>query len=162
LDVKLDNLLLSNDYTLKIADFDVAHFAEDAIIISKGTRLYRSPEIAQGKCTDPKTADIYSAGIVLFILKTQGVFPFVEEDTDEDIDFGELMKNNVSQFWDMHKTVQRRGGSFFDKDFRDLFIGMTKEDPRKRLTIEKIKQSNWYNGPVYDSQEIKEKFGRCL
>jgi len=158
LDIKLDNLLLSADYTLKIGDFDTAHFSEDAIILSQGTKYYRAPEIIKGNCSDPKPADFYSAGVVLFLLKTKGIFPQLEDDTYENSDLGDLLQTNIPQFWNVHRRLQRKERSFFDKDFCDLFIGMTRKEPRKRLTIDKIKQSNWYNGPIYDNEELKKIF----
>ena len=162
MDLKLDNLLLADDCSLKIADFDMAHYVDDAIIISNGTKLCRGPEVASGKCNDTKTADIFSAGVILFLLKTQGVFPQFENNSISGVNLAELLYNNVPEFWKTHCNVQKRSPSFFDKDFQELFIAMTKANPSDRASIKMIKESKWYNGPVYSANELKEKVGRIF
>ena len=157
MDLKLDNLLLGDDDSLKIADFDMAHFDEDAIIISSGTKLYRAPEIRSGKCNSPKTADIYSAGVLLFLLKTQGVFPQFENNSLDGFNFAQLLEENSPKFWTSHSEVQKKATSFFDKDFQDLFMSMTKANPEERASIKEIKESKWYNKPVYSTEELKNK-----
>lgn len=157
MDLKLDNLLIGDDGQLKIADFDMAHFKEDAIIMSSGTRLYRAPEVKTGKCNIPEVADVYSAGIILFILKTQGVFPQFEEGQVDGIHFAGLLEKNTAKFWTTHSEVQKRNSDFFSKDFQDLFISMTKVNPHERASIKEIKKSKWYNGPVYNSEELKKR-----
>jgi len=47
--------------------------------------------------------------------------------------------------------------SFFDQDFKNLFIAMTRENPRARCTIDDIKNSYWYNLPTYSDAELAEK-----
>lgn len=37
-------------------------------------------------------------------------------------------------------------------DFKQLFESMTHINPLKRPTIEEIKQSEWYNGPIVKKQ----------
>ncbi|MBI3723044.1 serine/threonine protein kinase [bacterium] len=70
-DVKPENLLLSEDGTVKVADFGLAKRVQDAghtasgVIV--GTPRYMSPEQAQGEPLDAR-ADIYSLGATLFHL----------------------------------------------------------------------------------------------
>jgi hypothetical protein len=45
----------------------------------------------------------------------------------------------------------------FDRDFKELFISMTRYNPDDRVSIEAIKNSKWYNGPYYSSEELKYK-----
>mmetsp|Transcript_4380 Transcript_4380/g.3638 ORF Transcript_4380/g.3638 Transcript_4380/m.3638 type:complete len:101 (+) Transcript_4380:363-665(+) len=50
LDIKLDNLLLGENYTLKITDFDMSYSPESSVgNISRGTVNYRAPELRKGK-----------------------------------------------------------------------------------------------------------------
>ena len=161
MDLKLENLLVGNDYNLKIADFDMAHFKDDAIIIGSGTRNYRGPEVIKGKCNNPKAADIFSAGIVLFALKTKGGFPHFETNTEGGLQFPELLEENPSQFWSEHSKAQRQD-DYFDEDFKELFAMMTRTDPKNRATIETIKASRWYNGSHYTPEELKERVERIF
>lgn len=71
LDIKLENVLLGEDFMLKLIDFDASyHKTKDFEIKSKGTENYRAPEIISSKCKDPAAADVYSLGILLFLVKT--------------------------------------------------------------------------------------------
>jgi len=162
MDLKLENLLLSNDFLLKIADFDMAHFKEDAIIISNGTKYYRAPEVMKGKCNIPKMADIFSAGVILFTLKTKGIFPQFESNEIEGILFSDLLYNDTSEFWARHRKVQKLSEAFFDEDFKDLFTVMTKFNPDERASIQDIKNSKWYNGPIYSPEELVQKVSRIF
>jgi len=162
LDIKLENLLIGKDYMLKIADFDLSHYESDFKIISKGTKFYRAPEVMQANCGNTKAADIYSAGIVLFTLKTRGLLPHSEGSLVAGINFCELLHNNDPKFWTKHIEVQKREKDFFESDFKELFTAMTKANPNERATLETIKKSKWYNGPVYSGEEFKAKVKKIL
>jgi len=75
LDIKPENILLGEDYQLKITDFDLSYKEGDTIIQGKGTKYFRAPEIVKQCVREPKKADIFSAAILMFILKTNGVLP---------------------------------------------------------------------------------------
>jgi len=156
MDIKLENLLIGNDFNLKIIDFDMAHFVDDALIISNGTKNYRAPEVAKGRCNNTQAADVFSAAVVLFLLKTQGIFPALESSAPTRVKFSELLHNNPSEFWVEHCKLQCKTQGFFDEDFKDLFLSMVKADPKQRATIETIKKSKWFNGSHYTSQELQE------
>jgi len=162
MDLKLDNLLIGNDFNLKIADFDMAHFKDDAIIISNGTKYYRAPEVMQGRCNNTKSADIFSAAVVLFTLFTQGVFPQFETEAVGGVEFSKLLNTNPDEFWNEHCKIQNKTSTFFDDDFKELFLAMTKFNPKERASIDTIKASNWYNGKHYTPEELKEKMQRIF
>jgi len=82
-DVKPDNIMLSKDGSVKVADFGLAklidaegeQFAQGRVI---GTPFYMSPEQCQGKTTDARS-DIYSLGATYFHMLA-GRPPFTGED----------------------------------------------------------------------------------
>lgn len=154
LDLKLENLLLGADFSLKIGDFDQAYRKGQKTILSKGTVCYRAPELVTRTCQKPQAADIYSAAIILFLLKSGGVLPHSETQRYNSLDLFDLMINHNDVFWAKHREIQRRSASFFDEDFKALFNGMVKFNPKERITIQQIKASNWYNGPVYSQEEL--------
>ena len=81
-DIKPHNIMLLRDGTVKVADFGIAHFAEQESTYSKGEAIgsvhYVSPEQAKGSHVDNRT-DLYSLGVVMYEMIT-GRLPF-EGDT---------------------------------------------------------------------------------
>lgn len=154
LDLKLENLLLGNSHLLKIADFDQAQAKNHETIVTKGTVCYRAPEMIIGKCQNAEAADIYSAGIILFLFKSGGILPHSENQKYKGVDLFDLMVNNNRLFWEKHCEIQGKNFNFFDADFRDLFDAMVSFDPAARPSISKIKESKWYNKPVYTKEEV--------
>jgi len=66
---------------VKIANFHASMREGDCMIV-RGTRNYRAPEVKEGNPKEIFAADIYSCGIILFLMKF-GKIPFNEE-KDED------------------------------------------------------------------------------
>lgn len=162
MDLKLENLLLGSDLSLKIADFDLSYIATDTKILSRGTKFYRPPELIQGRCKNTQAADIYSAGVILFTLKTRGMLPHAEDSRVGGVDFAELLYSQNQEFWKKHCEIQKKDLSFFEEDFIELFNAMISLNPETRATIQQIKESNWYNGPCYTNEELRSKVGRIL
>ena len=80
-DVKPENLMITRDGVVKVADFGLARAFADAQITEAGnvtgTVQYLAPEQLQGEPADPRT-DLYALGVVAFELLT-GRLPFTGE-----------------------------------------------------------------------------------
>jgi len=80
-DVKPENLMVTRDGVVKVADFGLARAFADAQITEAGnvtgTVQYLAPEQLQGEPADPRT-DLYALGVVGFELLT-GRLPFAGE-----------------------------------------------------------------------------------
>lgn len=100
LDLKLGNLLIGSDYSLKIADFDSAMIGKEAELRTWGTKNYRPLELRSGYCRYPDRVDIYSAGIILFLLRT-GVYPYVEDMNQNQHLMQEVLGSNPQKFWEL-------------------------------------------------------------
>lgn len=153
MDLKVDNLLISENFDLKITDFDLSQSTSSFRLDSKGTPGCRAPEVKKGICEDLLAADIYSAGIVLFILLS-GNPPYGEVSRGYELEFDgfyRAMRRQNNRFWEAH-SKHRRDSEFYSKEFRQLFGRMMEEDPEKRATMAEIKESEWFNGPVLDEE----------
>jgi len=155
MDLKLDNLLLDEDFKLKIADFDCCCITTQTMVMHRGTRDYRAPEVIEERCTDPKAADMYSMGIILFLLFT-GFAPYFEDKTvgDKDYDLFDVLMNQPRKYW---KTLDKCHNYeiSFDSQFQKLFLSLVQKNPQKRPTIKQIKENKWYQKPIYDSRELR-------
>ena len=116
-----------------------------------GTRGYRAPEIIlHVKYGTP--CDIFSAGVILFNLLS-AYQPFASSRVD-DVIYKHLYLNNFNTFWNIHKQCSM----FYSKVAKDLFQQMVEFDPNKRITIENIKQHDWYiKTPFLKTEELKHQ-----
>ena len=77
-DIKPHNIIISDDFTVKVTDFGIAKAVTNATMTAFGSTIgsvhYFSPEHAKGTITDAKS-DIYSIGIVMYEMVT-GRVPF--------------------------------------------------------------------------------------
>lgn len=80
-DIKPHNIMVSNDGTLKVADFGIASAITEATTSYTGEAIgsvrYSSPEQARGRNVDIRT-DLYSLGVLMYEMATRQV-PFEGE-----------------------------------------------------------------------------------
>jgi serine/threonine protein kinase len=68
-DLKLENILVDDDMNLKVADFGFATYKKINKLNSyRGTQTYMAPEIKLGNRYDGRQVDIFSTGVILFII----------------------------------------------------------------------------------------------
>jgi serine/threonine protein kinase len=160
LDLKLENLMIGSGFTLKIIDFDLAQNTKDKIITSAGTEGYRAPEVIDGSCTNFQAADIFSLGIILYALKAKSA-PFLEVKTSGadgkdhvSLKYYSAFTRNNQAFWEM-KAGQLQDTKFFSEDFKELINGMLEFNPSKRFTLEDVKNSKWFKGPILSQDKLR-------
>ena len=82
-DLKLENILVDDNLNLKLADFGFACYKNiDSLKSYRGTMTYMAPEIKEGKMYKGQNVDMFSIGVILFII-VQGIFPFKEARKEE-------------------------------------------------------------------------------
>merc|ERR1711981_193344 len=82
-DIKLENILVDKNIELKLADFGFSTNEKINKLKSyRGTFTYMAPEIKEYNYYDGKKTDIFSLGVILFIIVI-GFFPFKEARRDE-------------------------------------------------------------------------------
>jgi testis-specific serine kinase len=80
-DLKCENILISRRMNIKIADFGFARSCvtdDGKLMMSRtfcGSAAYAAPEVVDGRPYDPMSADVWSLGVILFIL-LNGSMPF--------------------------------------------------------------------------------------
>ncbi len=82
-DIKPDNVLITDEGTVKLTDFGFANLVtllRSGSDLQLGTPAYMPPEQVEGRRTDERS-DLYSFGIMLFEMLT-GRLPFDEEDPE--------------------------------------------------------------------------------
>ena len=71
-DLKAENIFLSKDLVLKIADFgyskNKSEMSGNLTTTQVGTKSYMPPELIAGKPYSPAKADIFAAGKILFLM----------------------------------------------------------------------------------------------
>lgn len=150
-DIKPENMLVDKEFNLKFADFGFST-KEKIIGGRRGTLGYMAPEVHAGIEHDPKKADLFSIAVILFIMMTQHC-PFTKA-IPSDKYYKAVMGSDIDQFWQLHSNSNGKQKEFSDS-FKTLFGGMIAMRPEDRLTINDIKESEWYNLPVATPEEAK-------
>jgi len=140
LDLKLDNFYIAEDFTLKLADFDLARSCSVMHEGLVGTRGYIAPEILEGRPWNGITVDVFSLGVILFVMVTQ-CYPF-HEARKEDLLYKCFLNNMSPIFW---KIWENRKKIQFSEGFKELLGAMWSYDPKNRPTLQQIANSPWLN-----------------
>ncbi|KAF3684764.1 CBL-interacting protein kinase 18 [Capsicum annuum] len=151
-DLKPENLLLDDAGNLKVTDFGLSaftdHLRQDGLLHTTcGTPAYVAPEVIGKKGYDGSKADIWSCGVILYVLLA-GFLPFQDE--------------NIMA---MYKKIYR--GDFkcppwFSSESRKLIMKMLEPNPNSRITASKIMDSSWFKKSVPKTlrhREEEEEFG---
>ena len=129
-DIKPDNILLELDNTIKLCDFGVSKQIKKGQLLtdSCGTPAFIAPEILKEKPYDPYLTDIWSSGVVLYII-VSGFFPF------RGINETELRKNILGGNYPKLKDLS--------DDLKDLISKMLEINPDKRISLDEILKHPW-------------------
>jgi len=155
-DIKPQNLLMDGNFQLKLTDFGLSFLGREGVESDRimmnthyvGTRGYQAPELLK-RLPYSKACDIFSAGVVLFILLT-GYPPF-EEAMKTDKWFNPLYKEDADTFWKQHK------GCGIHNDCKYLLSRMMAYRPHDRPTLEQVLNHPWVSGErakVHKPQEL--------
>lgn len=154
-DMKPDNIMLDEEFNVKIADFGFSSKAASNQSF-KGTRSYMAPEILIGAKYYGHMVDIFAAGIILFIMVTQ--IPPFQMAHPKDGWYKFVCSNRMDKFWKYHGQNQEEGIDFFSKEFIDLITWIFNFDHTTRPSLAEIKTHPWYKGETATKDEIIEEF----
>ena len=159
-DIKLENILIDMNNNIKICDFGIGIIlsSENQILHSHcGTPVYIAPEIitsTKDKGYKGFPVDIYSAGIVLYIM-VSGRLPF-DESPDDICEINKNKDMNKENEIKLKYGLSKREPKYLENisdELRDLLKGLLNKDPNKRLNIEQILNHPWFSN--VNSNKIK-------
>ncbi|CAH0712794.1 unnamed protein product, partial [Brenthis ino] len=129
-DLKAENLLLDKDMNIKLADFGFSneYTAGAALSTWCGSPPYAAPELFEGRRYDGPKADIWSLGVVLYVLVC-GALPF---------DGGTL-----SELRSVVLAGKFRIPYFMSQECEQLIRHMLVVEPERRLSLRGVARHRW-------------------
>ncbi|XAR53916.1 Non-specific serine/threonine protein kinase [Bertholletia excelsa] len=146
-DLKPENLLLDSYGVLKVSDFGLSAFSQqvrdDGLLHTAcGTPNYVAPEVLQDKGYDGTSADIWSCGVILFVLMA-GYLPFDEPSLVA-----------------LYRRIEKANFScppWFSLGANELIKRVLDPNPLTRITIPEILENDWfkkgYEPPQFEQGE---------
>ncbi|TYI77082.1 hypothetical protein E1A91_D06G121400v1 [Gossypium mustelinum] len=133
-DLKPENLLLDENEDLKVSDFGLSALPEqvrnDGLLHTQcGTPAYVAPEVLKKRGYDGPKADIWSCGVILYVLLA-GFLPFQEE--------------NVMNMYRKVFKAEFQFPPWFSTESKRLISKHLVADPEQRITIPDIMRVPWF------------------
>uniref|UniRef100_A0A5B7A897 non-specific serine/threonine protein kinase n=1 Tax=Davidia involucrata TaxID=16924 RepID=A0A5B7A897_DAVIN len=133
-DLKPENLLLDENGNMKVSDFGLSALFEsrrkDGLLHTTcGTPAYVAPEVINKRGYDGAKADIWSCGVVLFVLLA-AYLPFQDQNLME-----------------MYRKISRgefRCPQWFPPEVRKLLSRILDPNPCTRITVVKLMENSWF------------------
>lgn len=142
-DVKPENFLLDADLNLKLTDFGFATKETSSSKVA-GTSLYCSPEALEGSEYNCLLNDVFSAGVICFVMVT-GLYP---------ADTSDCLFQRITKSQKFH-SLWSKVNSGISSQFKDLFERIMMPQSL-RITLEEIKAHPWFSGPTMSYLKWKE------
>ncbi|SMN17854.1 similar to Saccharomyces cerevisiae YDR477W SNF1 AMP-activated serine/threonine protein kinase found in a complex containing Snf4p and members of the Sip1p/Sip2p/Gal83p family [Maudiozyma saulgeensis] len=151
-DLKPENLLLDKHYRVKITDFGLSNIMTDGNFLktSCGSPNYAAPEIIGGKLYAGPEVDVWSCGVILYVLLCHRL-PFDDESLPK------LFKNINNGIYALP--------NFLSPGAASLIKRMLIVNPLGRISIQEIMQDEWFKKdiPLYlVPQDLREDENESL
>ncbi|CAH1159635.1 unnamed protein product [Phaedon cochleariae] len=137
-DLKCENALITSNYNLKLADFGFARFVVDnhgrklTSTTYCGSLSYAAPEVLRGLPYHPKIADVWSLGVILYIMVNKAM-PF------DDNNVKRLHDQQMNHKWKFRSKVV----DHLSENIKDLVTRLLEPEANKRWQVNQILSSDW-------------------
>lgn len=137
-DLKCENILISKNFHVKLADFGFARFCTDVRnkrVLSRtfcGSAAYAAPEVVSGTPYNPKLADVWSSGVVLFIMLNASM-PF------DDSNLKKLLKNQLGRNW----TFNAAAKDTLSSNVKSMVRHILEPDITLRYNLDRVLNHEW-------------------
>ena len=134
-DIKPNNIMLGGEnYTIKYVDFGYGTDQAGILNVYLGTPNYSAPELHLKRPYYGKPEDIFSLGVMLFVLVT-GYLPFKLAVPNDSL-YQYIIRGDYIEFW-KNRNVN------VSPSFMELFDNMVAFDYCQRPSISEIRESPW-------------------
>lgn len=129
-DIKPENLLLTDDGHIKLTDFGLSRFVNNAGLADTpcGSPCYASPECIRGGSYDGRKSDVWSVGVVCYAMVT-GELPW--------------SKSNQVHLFDQIRKAEYRVPDYVSAGCREFLRGLIEPNPERRLTAAQALEHPW-------------------
>ncbi|XP_027838280.1 testis-specific serine/threonine-protein kinase 2-like [Aphis gossypii] len=135
-DIKCENILITEHYTIKLTDFGFSKFVNSSKKLNCNTYCcslgYASPEILTTRPYDGKISDIWSLGVVLYVMLNKKM-PFNRKNMKL------MYKQQVKRDWEHQPSIEK----IISENLKICIDSILQPEPRKRWTIDEILNSDW-------------------
>jgi serine/threonine protein kinase len=140
--IKLENFLIDSGFQVKVSDFGMASEMANETHTGITASRYSAPETIRSSQYLGSKADVFSLGVVLFLLHSQ-TFPFWSlEPTDLLL---RAFLTGPETFWGKVHS-QNKGKNTFPADLKHLLESMLQPDPLLRFSLDQVKAHEWTLG----------------